>query len=191
MSTQKPIVFNEKDRAVVAALAARPEGLTLAELREVTGMELVAGNVSSMMKKQLIAPIGERTVEKEFESTVSTYTVITLEPTKTEKGTDNTYTDKQVEVLKACAAITSPFTLADLAVAMGVEKVAPGIITGLVKKGNLAKGEPRPVTRTRVSEVNIYGLVDGAVERIAAATTPAKQSKNFLTKPLNFSIIYM
>lgn len=174
MSTQKPIVFNEKDRAVVAALAARPEGLTLAELREATGMELVAGNVSSMMKKQLIAPIGERTVEKEFESTVSTYTVITLEPTKTEKGTDNTYTDKQVEVLKACAAITSPFTLADLAVAMGVEKVAPGIITGLVKKGNLAKGEQRPVTRTRVSEVNIYGLVDGAVERIAAAATPAK-----------------
>ena len=71
MSTQKPIVFNEKDRAVVAALAARPEGLTLAELREVTGMELVAGNVSSMMKKQLIAAIGERTVEKEVESNES------------------------------------------------------------------------------------------------------------------------
>ena len=174
MSTPKPIVFNEKDRAVVAALASHPEGLTLAELREATGMELVAGNVSSMMKKQLIAPIGERTVEKEFESTVSTYTVITVEPTKTEKGTDNTYTDKQVEVLKVCGAIASPFALADLAVAMGVEKVAPGIITGLVKKGNLAKGEPRPVIRTRISEVNIYGLVDGAVEKIAAATTPAK-----------------
>ena len=97
MSTQKPIVFNEKDRAVVAALAARPEGLTLAELREATGMELVAGNVSSMMKKQLIAAIGERTVEKEVESTVSTYTVITLEPTKNEKGAENTYTEKQAE----------------------------------------------------------------------------------------------
>lgn len=174
MSTQKPIVFNEKDRAVVAALTARPEGLTLAELREATGMELVAGNVSSMMKKQLIAAIGERTVEKEVESTVSTYTVVTIEPTKNEKGTDNTYTEKQTEVLKVCGAITSPFTLADLAVAMGVEKVAPGIITGLVKKGNLAKGEPKPVVRTRISEVNIYGLVDGAVERIAATIPVAK-----------------
>lgn len=173
MSTQKPIVFNEKDRAVVAALAARPEGLTLAELREATGMELVAGNVSSMMKKQLIAAIGERTVEKEVQSTVNTYIVITTEPTKAGGGKDETYTEKQAEVLKVCGSITSPFTLADLAVAMGVEKVAPGIITGLVKKGNLAKGEPKPVVRTRMSEVNIYGLVDGAVERIAAATTKA------------------
>ena len=52
------------------------------------------------------------------------------------------------------------FTLAELAAAMNKERLTSGSINGLVKKGNIAKGEnDRTIEVTTKSSVNVYGFV--------------------------------
>ena len=52
------------------------------------------------------------------------------------------------------------FTLAELAAAMNKERLTSGSINGLVKKGNIAKGEnDRTIEVTVKSSVNVYGFV--------------------------------
>ena len=154
----KPTSYTVNDRAIVDALRNAPEGLTLAGLCEATGLELKPGHVVSAMRKGLIASIGEVTVERPGTREVSTYNFVTADVLSNGDKPFN-YTDGEKEVLKVAATIDSPFTLADLATAMGLERLTSGRINGLVKKGNITKGDMVEVPTTVKASAKVYGYV--------------------------------
>lgn len=153
----KPVVYNDNDRAIVSALKGT-EGLTLAEINEATGLHLVSGNIVSAMKKGLIGPVGEKEIARPTKRTVSTYIFQDADARMNGDKPFN-YTENEKNVLAAAASIEGEFTLSDLAAAMGLEKLSSGSINGLVKKGNIAKGEGREVEGTSKSTVKIYGFL--------------------------------
>jgi hypothetical protein len=154
----KPTSYTANDRAIVDALRNAPEGLTLAGLCEATGLELKPGHVVSAMKKGLIASIGEVTVERPGTREVSTYNFVTAD-VLTNGDKPFNYTDGEKEVLAAAAGIDSPFTLADLATAMNLDRLTSGRINGLVKKGNITKGDMIEVPTTVKASAKVYGYV--------------------------------
>ena len=157
-STNKPINYTANDRAIVAALKGAENGLTLAGLCEATGLELKPGHIVSAMKKGLIESINEIEVSKPGNRKVGTYSFVTADVLAND-GKPFNYTDGEKEVLTAAGGIDSPFTLADLATAMGVDKISSGRVNGLVKKGNIAKGDQVVVPCTVKSTVKVYGFV--------------------------------
>lgn len=159
MAKERKITYNDNDRAIVNALKGAENGLTLAEINEATGLNLVSGNIVSTMGKGLIEAIGEREYTKMGKSKVSTYHYVNSNARVNAKGEQLDFTEKQDAVLKAAQGYDGYFTLADLAAAMGVEKVAPGVVTPLVKAGNLEKGEDREVLRPTKGVHKVYGFV--------------------------------
>lgn len=155
---ERKVTYTDNDRAIVNALRDS-EGLTLAELRDVTGIDLKPGHVVSAMKKGLIASIGEREVFRPSTREVSTYIYVNSDIAKNAKGQACNYSENESTVLKAAASFDGAFTLAELASAMGVEKLSSGSINGLVKKGNIAKGDMREIETTSKSKVKVYGFV--------------------------------
>lgn len=156
--TNKPVTYNDNDRAIVNALKGN-EGLTLAEINEATGLTLVSGNIVSAMKKGLIAASGEKEVERPVVRPVSTYSFVTDEVLIGANGKPCNYTDNEKGILGAAKGIDGEFTLADLAAAMGLEKLSSGSINGLVKKGNIAKAGSRDVEGIAKSTVKVYSFV--------------------------------
>ncbi len=149
--------YSDKDRAIVAALKANLEGLTLAELREITGMDLKAGHISGAVKKNLIEVIGDRDVERLGKGKVMSYKFIT-DAALAVDGKAHNYSPSEKEILATASKFEGAFTLNELGTAMG-RKLSSGNITGLVKKGNLAKGDYVEVERKVKSTVNVYGFV--------------------------------
>ena len=154
MAKERKITYNDNDRAIVNALKGAPEGMTLAQLREATGLNLVAGHIVSTMSKGLIAAIGEAEVTKPSKSQVGTYRFENSNP----KADGKPFTENQTNVLKGAEAIDGYFTLTELSEALGT-KVAPGVITSLVKNGNISKGDPVEVIRMGKAKVKVYGFV--------------------------------
>jgi hypothetical protein len=153
-------VFTKHAKAIVDALKGNPDGLTIAELNEVTGMEIKSGHVVGAAKKGLIEVIGEREVERPAKRKVATYVYVTSDVLNKEDGKPFNYTDGETAVLAAAATFEGPFTLADLAVALNKERMSSGSINGLVKKGNITKGEnDREIATIAKSSVNVYGFV--------------------------------
>lgn len=155
---ERKIVFTDNDRAIVNALRDS-EGLTLAELRDVTGIDLKPGHVVAAMRKGLIASIGEKEIFRPSTREVSTYVYVNSDVATNAKGQACNYSENESNVLKAAASFEGAFTLAELASAMGVEKLSSGSINGLVKKGNIAKGDMREIETTSKSKVKVYGFV--------------------------------
>lgn len=158
MAKETKITYTDNDRAIVNALRDS-EGLTLAQLCEVTGLKLVAGHIVSAMRKGLIEASGEVEVIKPTTRKVSTYNYVSSDVMNREDGKAWTYTDGEKAILNAASSIDSPFTLAQLATAMNVEKVFSGSINGLVKKGNITKGDQVEVPATAKSLVKVYRFV--------------------------------
>ena len=157
MSKAKEIVYTDNDRALVAALKGT-EGLTLAELNA-NGGEFKPGHLTSAIKKGLIAKVGTREIERPSTREVSSYNFVTAEALSNAEGKPFNYTDGEKAILEVISSIESPFTLADLAKAMGKEKMSSGSINGLVKKGNISKGDMVEVPSVSKSEVGVYGFV--------------------------------
>ncbi len=171
MAKEKKIVYTANDIAVVKALENQPNQ-TLAQLNESTGLKLVAGHIVSAMRKGLIAPSGQTEVSKPAFRKVNTYSFVTADPIARPDGKGNyNYTDSEAEVLKAAASMNGRFTLEELAGAMKLEKLSSGRINGLVKKGNIAKGDQVELASIKVSTVNTYALCDGIN---SANLTPAE-----------------
>lgn len=154
----KPVVYNDNDRAIVNALRDS-EGMTIAEINEATGLSLVSGNIVSAMKKGLIAKIGEKEIVRPTTRKVSTYIYVDSDVRMGANGKAYNYTEGELKVLGAASQIDSPFTLAELASAMGLEKLSSGSINGLVKKGNITKGDEREVEASAKSTVGVYGFL--------------------------------
>lgn len=156
----KTKTFTQIDCAVVNALKENPNGLTIAELCEITGLEVKPGHVVGSVKKGLIEVIGSREVMRPTKRNVSLYEFVTADELKNAEGKAFNYTDGEKAVLAAAATIASPFALEDLAKAMGKERLTSGSINGLVKKGNICKlDEVRQVPGFAKKDVNVYGFV--------------------------------
>lgn len=172
MAKEKKIVYTANDIAIVKALEAQGDQ-TLAQLNESTGLKLVAGHIVGAMRKGLIAPSGQVEVNKPATRKVNTYTFVTADPIANPNGKGNyNYTDGEAEVLKAAGSFEGRFTLEELASAMHLDKLSSGRINGLVKKGNIAKGDQVELASIKVSTVNTYALCDGIN---SANLTPAEQ----------------
>lgn len=156
----KQTVFTKVDAAIVAALKGAADGLTLAELNEATGMEIKSGHVVGAAKKGLIEPIGEKEIQRPAKRKVATYVYVTSDVLSNVDGKAFNYTDNEVALLAAAKGIEGDFTLAELAVVMNKERMTSGSINGLVKKGNIVKGEnDRTIDVFTKASVNLYGFV--------------------------------
>ena len=156
----KQTVFTQTDKALVEALKGAAEGLTLAELKDATGLEIKSGHLVGAAKKGLIEAIGDREVFRPGKRKVATYVFVTADALNKEDGKPHNYTDNETALLAVAKDIEGDFTLAELAAAMGKERLTSGSINGLVKKGNIAKGEnDRTIDVMTKSSVNVYGFV--------------------------------
>jgi serine protease inhibitor len=157
MAKEKVITYSETDRAIVSALNGS-EGMTFAALKDATGMNLVAGHISSALRKHLIKKVGSVEIQRPVTRTVSTYCYADSDIKENEKGKAYNYTDGEREVLDAASKMDGEFTLAQLASAMGLEKLSSGRINSLVKKGNITKGNGAEVESFSKSEVGVYAI---------------------------------
>lgn len=152
--------YTEKDVAIVAILKGAEDGMTIAEISEAYGEKVQPGTIAGMVKKGLIAAIGERNVVRLSKRPHTLYNFVTAEALTNAEGKPCNYTDSEKEILKVAATFTEPFTLADLAAAMGRDRLTSGNTNGLVKKGNFTKcAEPRMVNVPSPDTVNVYGFV--------------------------------
>lgn len=155
---EKKITYSANVRAIVGALRDGGD-MTLAQLRDYTGLDLKPAHITDAKKKGLIEDNGIIVVEYEGSREVSTYNFVTADVLSNEEGKAFNYTEGETKILGIAAGIDSPFTLAELAAAMGVEKLSSGSINGLVRKGNFSKGEPREIPCMNKSKVKLYHFV--------------------------------
>ena len=157
MAKEKQINYTENDRAIVNALKGAEGPMTLAQINKATGLKLVAGNIVSAMRKGLIVKTGEVDVEKEGNRKVFTYNFVSGEVMTKADGKPFNYTDGEQEILKAASEIDSPFTLETLSEKLG-RKVNSGSTNGLIKKGNITKGDQILVPCMTKSTVSVYAF---------------------------------
>lgn len=156
---EKSINYTANDRAIVAALKNATEPMSLAEIAAATGLNLVPGHIVSAMHKNLISKVGEREIEKKGTRAVLTYNFVTADALTNADGKPFNYTDSEKEILAASAKMESPFTLAELSEAMG-RKITSGSTNGLIRKGNLAKGDKKDVEATVKAIVSVYAFAN-------------------------------
>lgn len=150
---------NDNDRLIVSALKGT-DGLTIAEVNEKLGSSLLPVHFNHAAKGGYIEKIGAREVIKARPREVGLYSYIGDEIALDSKGNPCNYSDTQKAILAAAATIDGEFTLAQLAEVMGVEKVAPGSVTSLVNRGNLAKSENKATVMSETkSEVAVWGYL--------------------------------
>ena len=159
MAKEKQINYTENDRTIVNALKGAEGPMTLAQINETTNLvKLVAGNIVSAMRKGLIAKAGEVDVEKEGTRKVYTYNFVSGDVMNKADGKPFNYTDGEKEILKTASEIDSPFTLETLSEKLG-RKVSSGSTNGLIKKGNITKGDQISVPCMVKSTVSTYAFV--------------------------------
>lgn len=163
MVKKNKINYTENDRAIVKALKGAEGPMTLAQINEAIDFKLVnkkivAGNIVSAMKKGLIAKAGEVDVEKEGTRKVYTYNFVSGEVMTKADGKPFNYTDGEKEILKVASEVDSPFTLETLSEKLG-RKVSSGSTNGLIKKGNITKGDQISVPCMVKSTVSTYVFV--------------------------------
>lgn len=158
MAKENKTNYTDNDRAIVKALKGAEGPMTLAQINEATGLKLVAGNIVSAMKKGLIAKAGEVDVEKEGTRKVYTYNFVSGDVMTKADGSPFNYTDGEKEILKAASEVDSPFTLETLSKKLG-RKVSSGSTNGLIKKGNITKGDQISVPCMVKSTVSTYAFV--------------------------------
>lgn len=150
---------NDNDRLIVSALKGT-DGLTIAEVNEKLGSSLLPVHFNHAFTGGFIDKIGSKEVIKVRPREVGLYAYSNSDIALDSKGNACTYSDSQMSILEAASKIDGEFTLSSLAEAMGVEKVAPGSVTALVKRGNLIKSENKAtVTSESKSNVVVWGFV--------------------------------
>lgn len=159
--SNKEIKFTEVDNALRALLSNNPEGLTLAEINASGAFNEVVkpGHISSALKKGYLVKIGDRIVETVTKAPKTVYTFVTADVTMNEKsGKPNTYTENEARLLEIIKTMGGEFICDDLTAAWG-SKVPSGVLTSLVKKGNLAKGDEKClVPGVGKRKVGVYAL---------------------------------
>ena len=163
------INYTEKDRLIVSILKNSENDLTLAEISALAGTPIAPGTMTSAVKKGLVAKAGEKTVERLTKRTVAEYVLASADAKLNEKGKPVNYTDNEKKIIEVLGKAEAPMTLAEIAVALGVEKLTSGSINGLVKKGNVAKVGDRTVEVMGKAKVSTYEFVADVPEAEAPA----------------------
>lgn len=156
----KQTTYTENDRLIANVLSNHPEGLTLNEMKELTGVNLVSGHIVGAMSKGIVTSSGEKEVIVPSKRKVYTYTFVTDEVQTKPDGKQFNYSEGEKAILAAAKDFEVPFTLAQLSEVMGA-KITSGSTNALIRKGNLAKGEQIQVEGTSTNTVKVYSLAEG------------------------------
>ena len=163
---QKVIVWSDAAKAVVKTLAESDKPLTLAEINTVSGVKVVAGNITSLIRQGIILNVGTTSVAVPSKRKVNTYTLITADPqTNPANGKICNYTDTEKAILATIKDADAPMTLAQISEAMDRTLIS-GNINGLVTKGNVAIAGEVEVPCMSKKKASQYVNNEGAVERV-------------------------
>lgn len=162
----KTIKWNDAAKAVVKTLAESDKPLTLAEINAISGVKVVAGNITSLIRQGIILNVGTTSVAVPAKRKVGTYAFITADPqTNPANGKICNYTDTERAILATIKDADAPMTLAQISEAMGRTLIS-GNINGLVTKGNVAMAGEVEVPCMSKKKVSQYVNNEGAVERV-------------------------
>ena len=163
---QKVIVWSDAAKAVVKTLAESDKPLTLAEINAVSGVKVVAGNITSLIRQGIILNVGTTSVAVPSKRKVNTYTLITADPqTNPANGKICNYTDTEKAILATIKDADAPMTLAQISEAIDKTLIS-GNINGLVTKGNVAMAGEVEVPCMSKKKASQYVNNEGAVERV-------------------------
>lgn len=163
---QKVIVWSDAAKAVVKTLAESDKPLTLAEINAASGVKIVAGNITSLIRQGIILNVGTTSVAVPSKRKVNTYTLITAEPqTNPANGKICNYTDTEKAILATIKDADAPMTLAQIGEVMDRTLIS-GNINGLVTKGNVAIAGEVEVPCMSKKKASQYVNNEGAVERV-------------------------
>lgn len=163
---QKVIVWSDAAKAVVKTLAESDKPLTLAEINAVSGVKVVAGNITSLIRQGIILNVGTTSVAVPSKRKVNTYTLITADPQiNPANGKICNYTDTEKAILATIKDADAPMTLAQISEAMDRTLIS-GNINGLVTKGNVAMAGEVEVPCMSKKKASQYVNNEGAVERV-------------------------
>ena len=162
----KTIKWNDAAKAIVKTLAESDKPLTLAEINAVSGVKVVAGNITSLIRQGIILNVGTTSVAVPSKRKVNTYTLITADPqTNPANGKICNYTDTEKAILATIKNTDAPMTLAQISEAMDRTLIS-GNINGLVTKGNVAMAGEVEVPCMSKKKASQYVNNEGAVERV-------------------------
>ena len=168
----KTITWNDAAKAIVKTLADSDKPLTLAEINAISGVEILPGNITGLVKKGVILNVGKTVIATPSKRKVSTYAFVTAEPqTNPANGKICNYTETETAILATMKDADEPMTLAQISEAMGRALIS-GNINGLVTKGNVAVAGEVEVPCMAKKKVSKYVNNEGAVERVLG--TPQK-----------------
>lgn len=163
---QKVIVWSDAAKAVVKTLAESDKPLTLAEINAASGVKVVAGNITSLIRQGIILNVGTTSVAVPSKRKVNTYTLITADPqTNPANGKICNYTDTEKAILAIIKDADVPMTLAQIGEAMDRTLIS-GNINGLVTKGNVAIAGEVEVPCMSKKKASQFVNNEGAVERV-------------------------
>ena len=166
----KEIKYTEKDKLIVANLTGE---MTLTELNaaikanDENADELKIGSVTSAIRKGFVEVAGEKEATGKTNREVCTYEFVTKEALKNTDGKDFNYTDGEKEILGVLENTEGALALAEIATALGKDKLGSGSINGLVKKGNVIKAGTKSVAATTKRVVKTYRLIEDAAALVA------------------------
>ena len=162
----KTITWNDAAKAIVKTLADSDEPMTLAEINTISGVKVIAGNITSLIRQGIILNVGTTSVTVPSKRKVNTYAFITAEPqTNPANGKICNYTDTERAILATIKDADEPMTLAQISEAMGRTLIS-GNINGLVTKGNVSIADEVEVPCMSKKKVSLYVNNEGAVERV-------------------------
>ena len=168
----KTIVWNDAAKAIVKTLADSDKPLTLAEINAISGVEILPGNITGLVKKGVILNVGKTDAVVPSKRKVSLYAFVTAEPqTSPATGKICNYTETESAILATMKNANELMTLAQISEAMGRTLIS-GNINGLVTKGNVAIAGEVEVPCMSKKKVSLYVNNEGAVERVLG--TPQK-----------------
>lgn len=143
------------------------DGATLSEINENLpegASKVQPGTITGLVKRGLIEVIGEREVEKTSKRNVAVYEFQTSAELKDANDKAFNYNDNQKAILNFLeASEDKEFTISGLKEKVdgtGIN-ISSGVITALVKRGNLVKTEKtQPALSHTKASVNVYGIVE-------------------------------
>ena len=162
----KTITWNDAAKTIVKTLADSDKPLTLAEINAVSGVEILPGNITGLIKKGVILNVGKTDALVPSKRKVSLYAFVTAEPqTNPANGKICNYTDTETAILATIKDADAPMTLAQISEAMGRTLIS-GNINGLVTKGNVSMAGEVEVPCMSKKKVSQYVNNEGAVEHV-------------------------
>ena len=162
----KIVVWNDAAKAIVKTLADSDKPLTLAEINTISGVEVLPGNITGLVKKGIILNVGKVDAVVPSKRKVSLYAFVTAEPqTNPANGKICNYTETESAILATMKNADEPMTLAQISEAMGRSLIS-GNINGLVTKGNISIAGEVEVPCMSKKKVSKYVNNEGAVERV-------------------------